>query len=76
MVSDRIADVTTLYNTADIAQAVNILDRYDVGYVYVGTLEKAYSLPEGLAKFDQMAEAGLLSPVYQDAYARIFEVTR
>jgi YYY domain-containing protein len=76
IVSNRIADVATLYNTADIAQAQAILDRYDVAYVFVGSLENTYYLPEGLAKFEQMAAAGLLTEVYRDDTARVFRVVR
>jgi YYY domain-containing protein len=73
-VSDRIQDVNTLYNTADISQAQQILDKYNVAYVYVGDLERAYYQPEGLAKFEQMVSEGLLSIVYQSSGVTIYQV--
>lgn len=74
LVTARIEDVNTFYNTLDQELARRILDKYDVKYVYVGSLENTYYWPEGLAKFDALADAGILSEVYRDESARIFEV--
>ena len=73
-VSDRIADVNRLYNTPDIYEAQALLDLYDVGYVYVGQLEQTYYTPEGLAKFAQMADLGMLQEVYRNDGTMIYEV--
>ncbi len=73
-VSNRIEDVNRLYNTPDIYEAQALLDLYDVGYVYVGQLEEAYYAPDGLAKFAQMAELGLLQEVYRNDGTVIYEV--
>jgi YYY domain-containing protein len=74
-IRDRIDDVERLYTTLDVVEALAILERYDVGYVYVGELENAYYPPEGLAKFDRMVGLGLLDEVYDSGTVRIFEVT-
>jgi YYY domain-containing protein len=74
LVSNRIHDVNTLFNTSDIQQAQMILNKYDVSYVYIGELEQNYYLPEGIAKFEQMAELGLLEAVYQDKAVTIYKV--
>ncbi len=74
VVTDRIADVNTFYGTTDTATAWNILADYGVEYLFVGSLEKAYYPPEGLAKFDRMVAEGLLVEVYRDEFARIFRV--
>jgi uncharacterized membrane protein len=51
----RFEDVSTLYTTTDPAQAVQILDKYDVTYVYVGQFERQqYEASGGLAKFEEM----------------------
>lgn len=76
LVTDRINDVNTLYNTTDLALAEALLEKYSVGYVYVGALENAYYFPEGLAKFDRLVETGVLREVYRDETARILEVVR
>ena len=66
LVSSRIQDVNTLYNTTDPGQALDILRQYNVGYIYVGDLENTYYQPQGIDKFQQMAASGLLEIVYQD----------
>jgi uncharacterized membrane protein len=50
------------------------LNKYDVSYVYVGELERSYYLPKGIAKFEQMANSGILEVVYQDQAVTIYEV--
>ncbi|MEX0750990.1 MAG: DUF2298 domain-containing protein, partial [Dehalococcoidia bacterium] len=51
----RFEDVGTLYTTSDITQARQILEKYDVTYVYVGQLERTeYESSGGLAKFEAM----------------------
>ncbi len=74
MVSSRIQDVNMLYNTTDIQEALDILRQYNVSYIYVGELERAYYTPEGIAKFQQMADAGLLQIVYQDDAVTIYKM--
>jgi uncharacterized membrane protein len=74
LVTNRILDVNTLYNTPNIEQAQMILDKYDVSYIYVGELEHNYYWPEGIAKFQQMAASGALEIVYQDEAVTIYEV--
>jgi len=74
LVTNRIQDVSSLYSTPNIEEAQNILNKYDVSYVYVGELERNYYRPEGIAKFDLMAASGLLNIVYQDDSVTIYEV--
>jgi YYY domain-containing protein len=74
LVTARIQDVNDFYNTLDPEQAQQILDKYNVEYVYVGSLENTYYQPEGLAKFEAMVNNGMLAEVYRDATARIFQV--
>ena len=74
LVSSRIQDVETLYNTTDINEALAILDKYGVSYVYVGELEKAYYQPRGIAKFEQLTNDGRLERTYQDPSVTIYRV--
>ncbi len=76
LVSNRISDVNTLYSTNDITQAQNILDKYNVQYIYVGELENTYYPPQGLDKFKQMVDFGTLSVAYQDDFVTIYQVNR
>lgn len=74
LVTARIQDVNTFYNTLDPELARQILDKYNVEYVYVGSLENTYYWPEGLGKLDEMAANGILTEVYRDPNARIYQV--
>jgi YYY domain-containing protein len=75
LVTTRRDDVTRLYNTTDIGEALAILDRYDVRYIYAGQLEWIYYRPQGLLKFQTMADRGLLVEVYRSGSVSIYEVT-
>lgn len=74
LVGNRITDVNTLYSTTNTAEALSILEKYEVGYIYVGQLEWVYYTPDGLNKFDSMADQGLLEEVYRNAGVSIYEV--
>ena len=70
----RAVEVITFYNTPDIEQAVSILRAYDVKYVIVGPLEKAYYSSVGIEKFDLMEGQEILREVYCNEGAVIYEV--
>jgi uncharacterized membrane protein len=55
---------------------MNLLDAYDVTYIMVGELERAYYSPEGLGKFANMVEMGYLSVVYDLDGTTIYRVER
>jgi uncharacterized membrane protein len=74
IITNRIADVSTVYSTTNTAEALSILEKYNVRYVYVGQLEWIYYNPQGLLKFDSMAEQGLLHEVYRNEGVSIYEV--
>ena len=73
-VERRVNDVQELYNTPDPLRAHSLIDLYGVRYIVVGGLERATYSPEGLAKFDVLAQQGLLKPVYQGGAVTIYEV--
>ncbi|HFC12303.1 MAG TPA: hypothetical protein ENJ56_05615, partial [Anaerolineae bacterium] len=73
-VRQRIDAVHLLYNTTDTAQALDILQKYGVDYIYVGELERVYYSAEGLAKFEQMVKANLLQTVYRQNGVTIYAV--
>jgi YYY domain-containing protein len=74
LITNRIIDVNNLYNTPDVNQALEILRKYNVKYVYAGQLEWIYYQPQGLIKFDQMVEQGILDEVYRNGGVSIYEV--
>ncbi|MFN2284802.1 MAG: DUF2298 domain-containing protein [Anaerolineae bacterium] len=73
-VEARQIDINYFYNTVDAESAMNILERYNVQYVILAPYERAYMMPEGLPKFDVMAERGWLAPVYDDEYSTVYRV--
>jgi uncharacterized membrane protein len=76
LIGQRERDVDHLYGTPDPWSAKQILDRYDVAYVYVGDLERVSYNPVGIEKFEKMAEIGLLRPVYSNPGVTIYQVIR
>ena len=51
-IRQRILDIDRIYETTDPAEALSLLRKYDVGYVYVGELERISYAGGGLKKFD------------------------
>lgn len=74
MVEERMADLQTLYSTPRPEQAMPLIAKYHVGYVYVGELERAYYPEVGLRKFDEMVDRGELQLVYDQDSVRIYRV--
>ncbi len=76
LVQQRVANVNAFYSTTDPQIAANILQHYEVEYVIVSALEQA-RFPDGINKFYDLADMGVLVPVYsEDNYAIVFEVNR
>ncbi len=72
----RLGEMNTLYTTLDQRQAVALLQRYHVRYIYVGSLERetyAQNGGAGLAKFDRMV-GSTLQVVYKSEGVSIYEV--
>jgi YYY domain-containing protein len=59
---ERVSDVETAYTTMNLAEAAAILDKYEVDYVYVGTLERLLYPQEALDKFSRLGEPVFTSP--------------
>ncbi len=72
-VEQRIADVRAIYDTTDINQAIDLLRKYNVRYIIVGQMERAYYNPQGLVKFDQMV-GGQLELVYENPGVKIYRM--
>lgn len=79
----RVADVRTLYTSADTAEKDAILRKYRVAYVVVGDLERVYPTPDnactpggsaaGIAAFDRMVGTSL-EEVFSDEGTTIYRV--
>ena len=70
----RIEDVDRLYSTAGRQEALSLLRKYGVSYIYVGPLERLYYPARGLDKFERMVGAGL-DRVFQSEQVSIYRVT-
>jgi YYY domain-containing protein len=74
IIDRRIDSVRDIYNTLDLNQALGNLKRFNVQYVYIGDMERAFYDPQGLDKFDAMVRAGMLEVVYQNERVKIYRV--
>ncbi len=63
----RQADIQVLYETRDWSQAAEILDRYQIEYVYIGQLEAATYLRLDESKFELF-----MDKVYETSGVRIY----
>ncbi len=70
-VGERARDVDRIYATPDPAEALDLMSKYGVEYVYVGRLERLYYPAQGLAKFDE-AMAPALEQVYRTDQVSIY----
>jgi uncharacterized membrane protein len=64
----------SLMPDASVDWARSFLEEYDVRYIIVGPLERAFYPPEGLAKFDRWAAEGALALAYENPGVKIYEV--
>jgi YYY domain-containing protein len=65
-VRERAAAVREIYNTTDLERAQALLRQYEVEYIVVGGLERIYYSEEGLQKFAELSQAGLLKSVFRN----------
>ncbi|HEX2916814.1 MAG TPA: DUF2298 domain-containing protein [Chloroflexia bacterium] len=83
-------DVRKIYNTPSIQEALDLLKHYHVTYIHVGAIERdaqveagcpnpgnyePWMSEEGFAKFQQMAQLGLLKVAYQNPGVVVYELT-
>ena len=73
-IEQRKADVARLYSMPDETATLQLLHRYGVKYIYLGTLERLYYPAEGISKFAQMARRGALREAYANQRVTVYEV--
>jgi uncharacterized membrane protein len=73
VVDERVRDVRALYSEVNRAHTLQLLSKYDVTYVYVGDLERAFYPEDGLRKFDLMVGSDL-DVVYDQDGVKIYRV--
>ena len=70
-VTERRREVDAFYSNRSLTQALALMDKYNVRYVYVGELERLTYPASGLDKFNLMGALGL-TPVYEDGPVTIY----
>ena len=73
MVSDRVVEVSSFYETEDLHETQLFLQKYDVRYIVVGQVEKQYYPGPGLEKFESQAGT-LWDEVFRDGETVIYAV--
>jgi YYY domain-containing protein len=72
-VNNRLVEINQFYLTTDEQVARTFLQKYDVGYIILGQLERINYAGEGLGKFPAL-EGNLWRRVYQDRGTEIYRV--
>ena len=73
VVGERISDVNRIYSTSDISEALSLMRKYDVEYVYLGQVERLYYPAEGIQKFDDMLGEHL-DEVYRSKQVSVYRL--
>jgi YYY domain-containing protein len=72
-IGERVRDVNRIYNTPNADEALSLMRKYGVEYVYLGQLESLYYPGDGIKKFEgELSEH--LEQVYQNEHVRIFRL--
>jgi YYY domain-containing protein len=72
-VTDRVAEINMFYQSQDLDQSVKFLKKYQVSYIVVGQLERAYYPGIGLDKF-AANQGKLWEEVYHNEKTTIYKV--
>ncbi len=75
MIEGRLKDTDKIFTSTSPEEVRQLLDRYQVAYVYVGGLERAYYPATGIQKFERMVGPGF-EKVYEQGVVTIYHVVR
>jgi uncharacterized membrane protein len=75
-VGKRDGEAREFFNTRDSARAMELIRQLHIHYIYIGQLERVTYDAAGLAKFDQMRQAGVLDIAFQNPKVMIYRVIR
>ena len=70
----RRSQAEEFWNTTDLARAQQLMAELGIDYIYLGQLEHIVYPAASLAKFEQMAQDGLLEVVYSNEQVTLYEV--
>jgi len=68
--SPRIPEVTKMYESEDLKETKNLLNKYKVGFIFIGTLEKQKYPNLNIKKFESLGKI-----IYQKGDTMIFKLT-
>jgi YYY domain-containing protein len=74
-IANRLNDISVFYTTTNMQTTLNFLKNYDVSYIILGQMERAYYPGEGLEKFEQF-DGTYWKEVFREQDTVIYEVTR
>jgi len=74
-ISSRLTDVRTIYSTENFQEALELIFKYEVEYIYIGQLEWIYYPREGLEKFTSN-KSDQLQRVFSNSAVTIYKVRR
>ncbi|MBN1134255.1 MAG: hypothetical protein JXA38_04965 [Methanosarcinaceae archaeon] len=72
VIEERRRDVETIYETSDMLKAMQLIEKYNITYIYIGDLEKELYSSRGLEKFE---DKEFFEPVYMDSVS-IYKVSK
>ena len=72
-IEERLHEGRVIYNTTDVREAVRLLRKYNVRYIYVGRLEQLQYNQRGLAKFEKLVGDELII-AYTNPQVSIYRV--
>ncbi|MGQ9553680.1 MAG: DUF2298 domain-containing protein, partial [Anaerolineae bacterium] len=72
LIGERSTLVRRLYETPDPEEALDLLEKLGVSYIYIGQLERIFYGEGGLAKFEEMAAAGWLERVFANGVVKVY----
>ena len=75
-VRQRERDIATMYETTSLQEAAKLFSKYEVEYVIVGDLERAYYPAEGLGKFRELAERGKAEVAFSGRTMQVLRLSR
>jgi uncharacterized membrane protein len=73
-ISQRARDVAEMYNSTDLERTRQLLKLYQVEYVVVGELERAYYTAEGIKKFELLVQKGLALLAFDGEGMNIYRI--
>ena len=72
-IQKRISDINIIYETENTEEALELIKKYQVKYIYIGGLEKLYYSSKGLSKF-RLNMKGKIETVYSNEKVDIYKV--